>query len=573
MAMRRRPRTDLREDPPFRVSEGEPNYYTGGQSRFGEGSGVQLAGDDIVEGSVPYNERDSGFLGLGQRDVTAAYGQIPGFGLGENVRLSGIGQNITEAGQVGREDAHAQGQEGLGWGYDQGKQFTERGQEMNTQAGMRGDDFQNLGASINKDASGEAGHLQGLGEDMAGRGGPEDIQALRNFYGQGPGPSAAEAQMRLGADQNMAQSIALARSGRGGANPAAMRQAMSGNAATGAQTNAQLGNLRAQEAANWRGQQMQAMGMAGGMELQQGGMNDAAMANFYNLAAGERARGTQAELGFGGLAGQQYGQGQQAEIGMAGMGNQAVGMGQNYNLGMTGQGNEYALGMAGQGLGYEQLGSNILSNELNAATNAGIANQAADANFFDNMFSDVSMKTDIEPYVIDLSSAADVGGGGGGGGGSFLDAIFSDRDTKERLQRTEAELDLSLDKLRAMGGATMPDVRSPNTAALDAVAAAPGYRFRYKPEAQEDFGLSGREHYGPMAQDLERTPVGRSVVRDGPGGKKVVDAAKLTMVNTAATGELARKQEELERQLEALRRMAGEATAYQRTPTAYPTMR
>ena len=44
-----------------------------------------------------------------------------------------------------------------------------------------------------------------------------------------------------------------------------------------------------------------------------------------------------------------------------------------------------------------------------------------------------------------------------------------------------------------------------------------GYEFRYKPGvAGED---PSHERYGVMAQDVERTPMGRSFVVDTPGGK------------------------------------------------------
>jgi hypothetical protein len=82
-------------------------------------------------------------------------------------------------------------------------------------------------------------------------------------------------------------------------------------------------------------------------------------------------------------------------------------------------------------------------------------------------------------------------------------------------------------------------------APLDAIAehlrAAPGYRYRYKDGFGEDAEV---EHAGPMAQDLEKSPFGKSLVRKGPDGYRRVDTARLTLVNHAA---LASMRSELDR--------------------------
>jgi hypothetical protein len=45
--------------------------------------------------------------------------------------------------------------------------------------------------------------------------------------------------------------------------------------------------------------------------------------------------------------------------------------------------------------------------------------------------------------------------------------------------------------------------------------------YRYKPEARAAAGDDGREHIGVMAQDLEKTPAGASVVIETPAGKAI----------------------------------------------------
>ena len=86
-------------------------------------------------------------------------------------------------------------------------------------------------------------------------------QRYQQFAEQGPPPSAAEVQLRMGVDAANAAAVSLARSGRGpGGNAAAMREAMFANAAANQQMNQQLAQLRAEEEAGWRGQQLEAMG-------------------------------------------------------------------------------------------------------------------------------------------------------------------------------------------------------------------------------------------------------------------------------------------------------------------------
>jgi hypothetical protein len=81
------------------------------------------------------------------------------------------------------------------------------------------------------------------------------------------------------------------------------------------------------------------------------------------------------------------------------------------------------------------------------------------------------------------------------------------------------------------------------SAALETVGNAPAYSYRYKdPHAP---GAKPGRMVGPMAQDLERGPLGDSVVDDTPGGK-MVNTGRLEMVNSSAITELNRKIEALE---------------------------
>lgn len=86
------------------------------------------------------------------------------------------------------------------------------------------------------------------------------LNRIRSFVDQGPGESAAQAQLRMAQEQNLGDALSLARSGRGNA-AGNMKMALSENAATNAQTNMQAAQLRAQEADAWRAQQLQGLGL------------------------------------------------------------------------------------------------------------------------------------------------------------------------------------------------------------------------------------------------------------------------------------------------------------------------
>ena len=148
----------------------------------------------------------------------------------------------------------------MGGRADQLKQFGDQKslRDWQTSAGSLQDykpsaDTQIAGSQLSGFTAGNAGSEQA-----------DSYQALRDYANNGPGPSAAEAQLRQAQDANVGQAIALARSGRGsGANAGAARQAQFQAADIGQRTGADMANLRANEAATWRGQQAQALTSAG----------------------------------------------------------------------------------------------------------------------------------------------------------------------------------------------------------------------------------------------------------------------------------------------------------------------
>lgn len=80
---------------------------------------------------------------------------------------------------------------------------------------------------------------------------------------------------------------------------------------------------------------------------------------------------------------------------------------------------------------------------------------------------------------------------------------------------------------------------------VEQMAALPAYSYEYKPEQAMESGKFGR-YVGPMAQDMERLPAVKDTVQMGPDNLRRVDTGQLTMTNTAAISEMARKMKELE---------------------------
>lgn len=118
-----------------------------------------------------------------------------------------------------------------------------------------------------------------FGRSQAAGGGQMRSADWLSRFAQGPqGPSAAQAQLQQGANQSMAQNLALARSGSGfGESAAGLDSAQRANAATMANASNQAAILRAQEDQAFRGQQLQAMGTAadiyGGAAAREGGQS------------------------------------------------------------------------------------------------------------------------------------------------------------------------------------------------------------------------------------------------------------------------------------------------------------
>lgn len=404
--------------------------------------------------------------------------------------------------------------------------------DQNAQAGR------NLGTAA-QGRTGPVGDYRQANLDYANQRGARDSQMANAdrlaAFGQRPqGPSAAQAQLQQGTDRTMAANLALANSGRGmGDSAEAMRRAQFANSTALSETANNAAQLRAQEDAQYRQQQLSALGAA------------------QDAYSGVRG----ADLGARGQSQGQAQAGVQAELQQRGM---------NDSMQQFGMSNALA---------YDQMGYGTYRDELQAAKDyeqlkmqGALGNQqgdiAKDGQTLGTvqsiggamaMMSDIKAKTNIRPAQVTNTRPAQPSkwekfGQALMGSGNRM--MMSDRNSKEQIRALESEL--AATKAALGGGPATGNVRprAIDTDALDAayereggtpnLRGAQAYKYRYKdPDA---YGAGEGEYVGPMAQDLEHLP---GVVDEGPRGK-MVDPNRLTMVNTSAIGELQNRLDRVE---------------------------
>lgn len=433
--------------------------------------------------------------------------------------------------------------------------------------------------------------------------GQQNTQALRTFASQtGQGPSAAEAQLQQGSEQSMANSLALARSGRGN-NTGAVRQAMFQNAATMGQTNQQLAQLRANEydqAQNrqlgaltneaqiqqgYRGQDLQALqaqaaalgqarqqdqgqqqlGIGQGqfdanLALQNRQLNDQTSLAWAQAQQQAAQRGDNAYFQGQQLGNQSIAQGQQYGLGLQGLGQQASQQGQQYELAKDqlgnaslAQGQSYQLGMGAlanqatqQGQQYN-LGAQGLGNQawLGAQGLAGqtLGQQLGADMGYEQLQSQQYLQAQMANQNADTQrDSANTGMVSGLLGGLMM---LSDERSKKEIRELKGKLG---EAYAALGG---PPGGSFDRDALDeayarqggSITLPSGSSYEYKQPGAA--GAAPGRHVGPMAQDLEQNPATRGTVVTGPDGVKRVDTGRLSLVNTAALADTQRDMQEV----------------------------
>lgn len=392
----------------------------------------------------------------------------------------------------------------------------------------------------------------------------------------GKTPSQAELAMRRGVEQAQAQSIGLARSGRGPAQGAAMRAAVQANAGMSTQAAAQAAELRAAEMAAARQAYAQQAAAQRGMDLATAG---AMYGREQAIYGGE----LQARTNLLGQRWQADAAREQADaardagiVNVAGTAAGILGMAfsdaktKTNTTGASTQGLGTALAALGKATPKKKIEQKEF--ELKMADSA-----AADDDDDDNdwgakfvkigqalrggaaQFSDEKAKRplseadrrrmgaeldaelarrrprvaaydDAPGYRYDTPRAVPTA--------AYADAPAMDPEERRRQIR---ELD-------AAAAQVLADMQRPAPAASEAVARTKPVAFRYRPEVEGAPGAPPGPHVGILAQDLERSPAGRTVVRRDPAtGLRQVDVGGLAALLAAHQGDQERRLRKLER--------------------------
>lgn len=316
----------------------------------------------------------------------------------------------------------------------------------------------------------------------------------------GQGPSAAQDQLKLATDRNMSGALALALGARGGNQAGAMKQAQMQRGLISQEAAGQSGMLRAQE--------MQAAQQSLGQVLGAGRGADIGMATDQ---AGLAQQAAQTNAGFTQAA------------------NAA-------NLGAT-QETALAQGQLTQGTSAANLQAGVQQQQQKdelvkqyLAMGMSMDQAAMQADIQQKQFN-AKLLVDQEGIKKGLAaSSAQAGGQVIGGAMSALGAIgakaISDRREKTNVRSGRR----ALGELLSAGASSLSDEREkteirPAKKALGELLSGVGsHEYEYK---DPDKPLRGRGRFvSPMAQEIEETEIGRSMVKTGPDGTKIVDYGK-----------------------------------------------
>jgi hypothetical protein len=379
-------------------------------------------------------------------------------------------------------------------------------------------------------ALGAAGAAQGYGTQLATLGA---IPA---------GPSVAELAMQRSAAQQQQAQASLAASARGGNAALALQNAGANQAQIGGQLTQDLGVQRAQEDLANRTFAANALSGAAGINQNAAGIY-----------------GNQAGL-YGGFAQQNAGNFlNQEQLNQAGQ------------MGYDAQGNAIIGQQTSNNIAFDQNKANNYINQLRANQGQEALNQSAQA---------ASLAERDKWINTGLTAAAGLASGGatliaqGGASAAKAGIDGANGSTSNPQLASDPELsDMRAKKdIRPATGDVSAAFRTAdqNVAALQAPTnygvapslypRAPAYAYNYRdPNAA---GAEPGRQYGIMAQDLEKTPAGASVVGE-KNGRKYIDPNRLSLMTAA---EVARQRQELD----ALMNSRGPAAQIQQAPVAYP---
>lgn len=442
-----------------------------------------------------------------------------------------LGNRVAQAEQMGQQAA--QGIQGASDALvATGQQAQAQGQQVNAQAQQQAAQAaQRQAPQMTETGASQAAQQQAIGDLNRFDPATQGAAALRNFqanntgvtalqkFAEGPtGPSAAEAMLRLQAARDKAAALSRARSARGGAGAVAeaMKVAQAEGAATSQDTRGQLALVQAQEAAQRRQEQLQALTGAASAIGQQDAtqLNALGQASNAELAASGQVLDARKAV----VDATSRVRDQDISVLRENLGAEIQTLGLNDNQ---------VRFFSGLGEAARTQGIEAAMQAQSRGVDAQTAIAQSNAQFADLAWRMLAANQQVELQKLAVQAGVDMNNAqqrqafvgqvlGFAGTGLTAGAAASDRRSK-----------VDIKKVRSM---------------TDALRRTPGYSYRYKDPMKHGSG----NYTGPMAQDLESTPEFRSAVRE-VNGTKMVDTGRLALSHHAALAEMAGKIDRLER--------------------------
>lgn len=364
---------------------------------------------------------------------------------------------------------------------------------------------------------------------------------------EGKAPSVAEQQLKMGAERLIKQQYALAASARGQNVGLAAREAAMGAADIGAELNAQAALLRAQETATARGQLGAVLGDIRGVDA---GLatTDAQLAQQAGIfSAGERnatersnaALGTNVNVANAGFTNEQSRAAAQiaAQIEMANAAeaNKLTGLGAELqsrtNIANAGFTNERDALLA------------KLENEVRLGNMTAESARAIAQGQFDQQASAANLDALLRSRELDLKGQQDLRTAILTGQGQTLSAGTSLFDSQAKIAAAEKAgtmglISAGLGAIAASDERLKTDIEDGEEDTSAFLASLNARKYRYRDTRVP--GTRPGQRFGIMAQDLERSPMGKSLVLDTPVGK-MVDVPMAVGAILASMGNLHRR--------------------------------
>jgi len=530
----------------FAEGTGEDFMTQYGNQAQQELQGIQQGAQDVGLELARASAATGNNYGAAQASAGQQYGAaLQGAGAAANQELNQLGQQLYGA-QTGIGDAAGQ------YGLEQAGNIRGVSHAGSTYLGAVGANMYSQGAAAaNRNVTSYDPNAGGMWQQHASEA-AGNLGALERTEG----PSAAQAQLQSGLNQSQASNLAMARSGRGwGGNASALSQAAVQNAQAGQQAANQAAMLRAQETAAWRQRQaanqqananinmglsqqaMQGQVNQNQIALQQQQQNDAMQQALYSNALqgiGQSAQvGLQGATAAAGVGQQAYGQQLGAYQGAGQAAMTGIQAGHEAQMGGLQAAGAVELQGLGQGAGTTLSGLGQAGNQYNQGLQTALAAEGMQGQVegayqqYEQQETQNYLQAAGMEYGVAIQNAQmgnQLAAAGIGAVGSLAGAAVSD----ERAKAAIAPAD---------------------DAMLDLLDKAPAFGWEYTDPTEPGAG-EGR-FFGQMAQDLEKTKVGASLVKEAPSGRKMVDGVRGGLV---ALGSVAAVKRHFDSEVEALKK-------------------